>query len=526
MSTPVTTPHGQLHKTYTYIELIDQALNNCPDNIAFVAEDVKLTYRESRNLYGRLRATLRRLGLKKGDGVAILSSNRPESFLATSAVMAEGGFYTALHPRGGLDDHLHVLVDSRVQYLIYDPTSFGEDHIRQLATVETLKSILSLGQSSIAIDILEESFTETPSLEAPVPAMEDLAFLVYTGGTTGKPKGVMHPHRSMAAAMHSKLGALHFPDEVRFLAVAPITHATGLYIYPTLAHEGAVHMLKAFDASAYTRAIEEHRITMLFMVPSMLYMLLDAPSTRTADLSSVKAIAYAASPIAPSRLKEALDLFGPIFEQHYAQSEAPNTLTVLKRRHHQEPELLRSCGRPSPGVELKLLDQENREVDVGEVGEICVRGPMIMDGYWRLPELTAQTLREGWLHTGDLGQRDKNGMIYIVDRMKDMVISGGFNIYPKEVEDVISGIPGVESVSVIGVPDDKWGEAVTAVVVRRPDSQLTREQIIETVRSTKGSIFAPKRVEFVDSLPLTSVGKIDKKVIRNEFWTNQQRAVN
>ncbi len=255
---------------------------------------------------------------------------------------------------------------------------------------------------------------------------------------------------------------------------------------------------------------------------------LDSPARQGADLSSLQLIIYGASPMSPARLIEGIATFGPVFMQLYAQSEAPNTVTVLHQHEHDpvnHPERLASCGTPCVGQQVRLLDEHGQEVPDGEVGEICVRGPLVMQGYWQKPEETAVALREGWLWTGDRARRDADGFLYIVDRSKDMIISGGFNVFPHEVEDVLSQHTAVASAAVVGVPDPKWGEAVRALVVLRPGQAVAAEALISLVRERKGAVYAPKAIDFVDALPVTGLGKLDKKAIRARFWQGQDRSV-
>jgi fatty-acyl-CoA synthase len=279
----------------------------------------------------------------------------------------------------------------------------------------------------------------------------------------------------------------------------------------------------SFDPEAVLRTIEAEKITAIFLVPTMLYVLLDHPLAASTDLSSLQLVLYGASPMSPARLLAAQERLGPIFQQFYAQTEAPNTCTTLRPDEHHG-ERLSSCGRPFMGVDVALLDDDDNPVAPGEVGEICVRSPLVMDGYWKQPEQTAETLRNGWLHTGDMARADDDGFLYIVDRRKDMIISGGFNVYPREVEDVLTTHPAVAMAAVIGVPDDKWGEAVKAIIVRKGDVEA--DELIALVKERKGSVLAPKTVDFVDSLPLTPVGKIDKKPLRAPYWDSGLRQVN
>jgi fatty-acyl-CoA synthase len=260
------------------------------------------------------------------------------------------------------------------------------------------------------------------------------------------------------------------------------------------------------------------------LVPSMLYALMDHPDSRTRDLSSLETVYYGASAINPVRLKEAIERFGPIFAQYYGQSEAPMAITYFAREDHVggDDRRLASCGRPSAFVRTALLDEDGKPVPVGEPGEICVAGPLLAGGYWNLPDETAETFRDGWMHTGDVAREDEDGFWFIVDRTKDMIVTGGFNVFPREVEDVVAQHPAVAQVGVIGTPDEKWGEAVTAIVVLRDGHELTDDvvrEIRDMVKERKGSVQAPKQVIVTDALPLTGLGKPDKKALRAQYWT-------
>ena len=288
--------------------------------------------------------------------------------------------------------------------------------------------------------------------------------------------------------------------------------------------------MQGFTPDLFFDTVEKYKITTTFLVPVMIYTLLSHPRATTADLSSLETLFYGASPMNPARLAEGLEKWGPIFAQFFGQSEAPMVLTYMKKNEHDltKPEHLSSCGRPTPWVPLDLLDEHGQSVKVGESGEICVRGPLCMEGYHHLPEQTAETLVGDWLHTGDVGKFDDDGFLYIVDRKKDMVVTGGFNVFPREVEDVISTHPAVAQVAVVGVPDENWGEAVKAVVVLRSgyegDDALVKE-LQTLVKEAKGSVQAPKSIDIVDALPLSPLGKPDKKTLRERYWGTQERRV-
>jgi fatty-acyl-CoA synthase len=323
-----------------------------------------------------------------------------------------------------------------------------------------------------------------------------------------------------------------WPDEIRFLIATPLSHAAAAVFVPTLQRGGALYVMpRGFTPDGFFDMIETHQITTTFLVPVMIYALLDHPRSKTADLSSLETLFYGASPMSPTRLREGLERWGQIFFQFFGQSEAPMVLTSLKRKEHDlsKPERLASCGRPSPWVHITLLDDDHQPVARGEAGEICVRGPLVMQGYHKLPEQTEAAFAGGWLHTGDIGRLDEEGFLYIVDRKKDMIVTGGFNVFPREIEDVISSLPMVAQVAVIGVPDARWGEAVKAVVVLRPGVEAddaVAEDIKTAVKDAKGSVQAPKSVDVVPRLPLTAVGKPDKKALRAQYWGDRDRRVN
>jgi len=326
----------------------------------------------------------------------------------------------------------------------------------------------------------------------------------------------------------TELADWDWPQAVRFLAMTPITHAAGAMIVAVMSRCGLFVMSKGFEPQRFIDLVERHRITATFLVPTMVYVLLEHPGMAQADLSSLELVIYGASPMSPARLVEAMKRFGPVFMQLYGQSEAPNCITALHKHEHDpenHPERLASCGTPSGPSQVRLLDDDGNEVPVGEVGEICVRGPLVMLGYWNKPEETEKAFRHGWLHTGDMARRDAEGFVYIVDRSKDLIISGGFNVFPREVEDVLTRHPAVAAAAVIGVPDEKWGEAVKAVVVLKAGATVAAEALMALVREHKGPVQAPKSVDFVDALPVTGLGKPDKKVLRARYWSGQQRAV-
>ncbi len=516
-----------LYDGCTVGHLIVRAIERGGERVAFVHGERTITYRQLGERLSGLVQALQARGLSRGDAVATLSGNRPEAFVAGSAANLMGLRATAMHPLGSEDDHAWILQDAGITTLFVDPDGFA-DRARALAARVPGLRLLSLGPGDLADDILAEAACFAPRPLAPQGHVDDVCGLTYTGGTSGRPKGVMSTHRVRVTMALSELAEWDWPGETRFLAMTPITHAAGAVILPVLLRCGTVVIAQGFDPGRFFELVARHRITMTFLVPTMIYRLLDDPGLAHADLSSLEVAVYGAAPMAPARLAEAIRRIGPVFMQLYGQSEAPNAITVLRRHEHdpaRHPGRLASCGRPIGPIQVALLDDDGREVAAGEVGEICVRGPLVMHGYWNRPDETAAALRHGWLHTGDLARRDAEGFLYIVDRSKDMIISGGFNVFPREVEDVLSAHPAVAAAGVIGVPDETWGEAVKAVVVLKPGAQASAAELIALVREHKGPVHAPKSVDFVDALPVTGLGKPDKKALRARYWGGQARAV-
>jgi fatty-acyl-CoA synthase len=478
------------------------------------------------------------LGAGTGTAVGLLSLNRPEVLMIIGAGQTQGYRRTALHPLGSLDDHAYVLNDAGITSLIIDPVPmFVERALGLLEKVPGLKQVLTIGPvpgalAGVAVDLNAEAekYSPKPLVAADLPP-DHIGGMAYTGGTTGKPKGVIGTVQSITTMTTIQLAEWEWPEHPKFLMCTPLSHAGAAFFVPTIVKGGEMVVLSKFDPAEVLRIIEEQKITATMLVPSMIYALMDHPDSHTRDLSSLETVYYGASAMNPVRLAEAIRRFGPIFAQYYGQSEAPMVITYLAKGDHDEKRLT-SCGRPTLFARVALLGEDGHPVKRGEVGEICVSGPLLSGGYWHLPEATAETFRDGWMHTGDLAREDDDGFYYIVDRTKDMIVTGGFNVFPREVEDVVAEHPSVAQVCVIGTPDEKWGEAVTAVVVLRPDAdrsdaavaRMTTE-IQDAVKERKGSVQSPKQVIVVESVPVTALGKPDKKSVRAQFWEGAGRAV-
>lgn len=483
---------------------------------------------ELRDLVSSFIQALESVGVRPGTRVGLLSKNRPEVVFAMVALRVMAACTVPLHPMGSLDDLDYIVGDAQIEVLLFDPEHFERMAGALQARRDCIRHLLALGPSAAGTDIavLAAGFPPAPLRAAAVHG-EHLSRISYSGGTTGLPKGVMLNERTQLATASILLQEWEWPAQIRHLVCAPMSHSGASVLTPVLLKNGSLVVLPGFEPVAVMQAIQDHRITSTLLVPTMIYALLDHPRFAEFDLSSLETVFYGASSISPPRLKEAIERMGPIFFQFYGQSEAPMSVSVLRRAEHDPADLRRlaSCGRPVPWVQAELLDDAGRPVADGEPGEICVRGPLVMKGYKNKPAETEEALRFGWLHTGDIAREDDDGYYTIVDRKKDMIVSGGFNVFPREVEDVLGTHPAVAQCAVIGVPDDKWGESVKAVVVLRPGESAEPEALIALVKDAKGAHYAPKSVDFADAIPLSPLGKPDKKALRAQYWEGAERGV-
>lgn len=521
----------RIHEPPLMVHMLIEGLNRYDERPCLFIGDTVLSYAEVRATASRMHQALKAKGIGIGSRVAILSGNRPEVLTNLAAMQVTGVCGTPLHPLGSLDDHVYVMEDAGIETLVYDPSAFDQRAAELKARLPGLKNLLAFGPSTVGEDYLAlaAGFAAAP-LVAPDIRPDDVTSINYTGGTTGKPKGVMSTARGGAYLTMVQMAEWEFPEELRMLMCTPLSHAAAAFFIPVLQRGGAFYVPRGFTPDLFFDMVEQHRITATMLVPVMIYVLLDSPRAATADLSSLQTIFYGASAMSPARLREGIEKWGHIFYQYFGQSEAPMALANMRKSEHDlsKPERLASCGRPAPWVHLALLDDDNRPVPPGQPGELCVRAPLVMKGYHKLPEQTAEAFSGGWLHTGDIARFDSEGFLYIIDRKKDMVVTGGFNVFPREVEDVISAHPAVAQVAVIGVPDERWGEAVKALVVLKPgvaESESLRDELIACVKEAKGSVQAPKSLDFVSAIPLTPIGKPDKKALRATYWAGAARRV-
>ena len=510
--------------------VLDACAANYGRQEAFVRGDLRLSYTEVMDGIRRTGRALRGLGLEPGDRVAFVMSDSLDLVNIMYGALWAGLTIVPLNARLQLDDHVYMAKDAGARALAFNAYTAERGHgILERADIEFAIATESADVPSRGTLLSDVMAGQDGGPGAPEVDPEFECWIQYTGGTTGFPKGALHSHRTFLTAMLSCAFELDVQPGERHVHCAPLTHSGMAYFLPVWMRGGTNILLHGFDPALLLDTIVREQATSTLMVPTMLYVLLDEASIGDRDLSSLRTLSYGAAPMSRERLEQALDVFGPIFLQGYGQTEAPMQITVLNKRDHllasEHPELLSSCGRPVTISEVRIAGDDLSLVPDGDVGEIVVRGPHVTLGYVNKPEETAEAIRDGWLCTGDLGRRDDDGYIYIVDRKKDMIISGGFNVYPGEVEKALSTHPFVAAACVIGVPDGKWGEAVKAVVVGREGTDPTPEDLIAFVKERKGSVMAPKSVDVVEEIPLTSVGKYDKRALRARYWAGRERAV-
>lgn len=458
-----------------------------------------VSFRDFDRLTDRVGHALLGSGLREGDRVGVLMPNGIDCLVAYYALAKAGLVRVTLNGRETAEDHAYKLGDSGARGLI---------HAAQLVDAGTLDIAVRIDDSQLRS--MMAAGNDTPcqrqrDLDAPYR-------LGYTGGTTGKPKGVTLTTRGELAELSAFL--IDLVPELRagdrFLHAAPIAHASGAFFLPAVARGATSLVMPKFDAQGFLDLAESSGATMSFLVPTMLAMIMEAPGLDRAQCS-LHRICYGASPIAPALLKRAEARFGRVFAQVYGQAESPMVITCLQPEDHDR---IGSCGRPFTFADVAVFDDDDRPLPPGETGEIVCRGPQLMAGYWNRPEATDKAMRNGWLHTGDVGYCDEDGFFYILDRKNDMLISGGFNVYPREVEDVLLGCDGVIEAAVIGLPDDKWGDRIHAVIAGREG--VDPDAVLQQARQQLADYKRPRSIELWPELPKSGANKILRRRVREQ----------
>ncbi|WEH12999.1 AMP-binding protein [Streptomyces sp. VNUA24] len=516
-------------------DFFDRGWRSAPEAVAFVADDRTFTYREIGELSCRIANALANSGVPRETKGAVLAANDPVAWACVLGMWRAGLAWVPVNPANPPEEIRRLLsgFDCEVLFCHEQFVPLVEKLRPDLAG---LRTVVSLGEStdSAAVTTLEAFIADAPAgLPGHTPDPDAVAGIMPTGGTTGAPKGVMNTHRGLGVSVvHQMLAASYPADEpVVNLAAAPMTHTAGLLTLPCAARGGTVVVMSRPDPLKLLDLIERHRVTELFLPPTVIYRLLEIPGIERRDFSSLKYLMYGSAPMSTEKLRRAIEVFGPVLFQGYGQTEAPSGIAFLRPEEHftdgriADDARLSAAGRPAPLVRVEILDGDGRILPTGEPGEICVRGDLVMKGYYKDPVRTAETIVDGWLHTGDIGHLDHEGFLHITDRKKDMIISGGFNVYPSEVEQIIWRHPAVQDCAVVGAPHPDWGEAVTAVVELNEGEELTEADLIAYCRARLGGIRTPKRVEFVTELPRSPNGKVLKKDVRAPFWRDHERRI-
>lgn len=512
--------------------LFKKAGRTYASRLAIRHDGQETTYGELDARTDSLASGLRSLGLRPQDRMVIWSHNRPELvellISGWKANLIVVPVNVRLHPR----EVAFIAANCRAQALVYDGTL--------AQAVRSIADELPAGLACIQIGgpvLGARSFEEI--LASRQGAVEDaaddeLAWLFYTSGTTGKPKGAMLTHRNLTAmVMNCLADVCSFQPEDVVLHVAPLTHGSGMFLLPALAR-GSLNVIShhaSFEPAQIFELIAGQRVNVIaFLAPTMIAKLIADPDLSRHNLSSLRCAPYGGGPMYVEQIKKAIDVLGPIWVQIYGQGETPMTAAYLRSHEHRYDteefeRRLGSAGITRTDMELRILGSDGQEQAAGHLGEIAVRGPTVMKGYWEDPAPTAAALRNGWLHTGDIGYMDDGGYVYIVDRAKEMIISGGNNVYPREVEEVLLTHPDILEAAVVGIPDPYWGESVHAVIATRSGAGVTEQEVIEHCRASLASYKKPRSVEFVRELPKSAYGKVLKRELRQKYWAGHDRQV-
>lgn len=493
--------------------------------LTFLRTNETVSYEELDKKSNNVASYFYKAGIKKGDTVVILIPNSIEYVIFSLGIIKCGATMIPLGEKIGNKELTFVLSDSRAKAVVVGTQIHGETVISYMKETQ--------GENGIAIGIpgtdlhYPEGFhvynwendIEDVTSELIEASPDDLAGVFYSGGTTGFPKGIMHSQRSLGATLVANSIENAIDDRDRVFLGTPLPHAAGLFVWRSFITGAHVYISDKFDPEEFLNTVQANRITTTYMVPTVLYRVIDLGKEGTYDVTSLRTIHYGASPIDTERLKEAFDMFGPILKQHYGQTECPNMISRLTKSdhywaYHNDPKALKSTGKACLFTQVRLLDDDGNEASRGE---IVVKAPYLTIGYFNRPDLTEATFRDGWAYTGDIGEMDENGFLYIVDRKKDMIISGGMNVYSIEVENVINEHPAVAMSACVGVSDPEWGEIVTVFVVLKKEEFCSEKELIDFCKARTSKYMVPKKIYFRESFPFTAIGKIDKKELKGSL---------
>ncbi|MFJ3891394.1 class I adenylate-forming enzyme family protein [Streptomyces rubrogriseus] len=513
-------------------DLFDRGWKIAPDSVAYVKGERTWTYDEAGRRSCAIAHRLLAQGFPSGSKFGVLAPNDPEGWIIVLGLWRAGMVWIPMNPASPPETLANLFTGFDGDGIFFHE-SLAEKFAAMQESAGTEMFSLAFGPTRPGLpglaEWIEDACDHRPELEADP---DDVVAIFPTGGTTGSPKGVMNTHRSFSITFaHILLAFPYEPDRPPVnLAAAPLTHSSGMLSLVTSAQGGKVVVLERAEPRAILQAIEDHSVTEVFLPPTVIYRLLEQPDLTERDLSSLRYLIYSSAPMSVEKLKKALTVFGPVLTESYGQVEAFAGISFLQPSEHFQDGVprtdgrLASCGRPYPFVRVEIR-RDGQTMRAHETGEICVKGDLVMKGYYGNPEATAEALKDGWLHTGDVGHMDEHGYLYITDRAKDVVISGGLNVYPTEVEQVLWSHAAVQDCAVVGAPHPDWGEELVAVVELNDGMSVSAKELIALCKRRLGSYKAPKRVEFVGDLPRSVNGKVLRREVRQSFWRGHERSI-
>lgn len=511
--------------------LVSRAASWYKNKTAVVCAGEQRTFIEIDENANRFANGLASLGLVKGDRVGLYADNSVEYFEAIFGLFKSGIVGVGVNTMLSAGEVVHIINDSGSKVVVTSSRVAGalSSMISNLPTAEHCICIGDAPEGMVEYHDFIKGRSSTPP--AAKLKEDDLAQLFYTGGTTGVPKGAMITQRVvMNVLMSMQADFCHITQWDVVLSPGSLAHANGYYSLLSFIQGAKLFIPEGYNPPDILSTIEREKVTVLPGFPVTLNRLIDYRDIKKFNLNSLRLITYGASPMPTEKLRKALEIFGSKLAQGYGQAEALMTITYLSPQDHafalaERPERLLSCGRPYMTQEVRIVDEKGKDVPFGETGQVLTRGAVCMPGYWNNRKATAKTIKGGWVHTGDIGWMDEEGYVYLVDRKKDIIISGGENIYAREVEDVLNSHPAVAEAAVIGVPDEAWGEAVKGIVALKPGMAATSQEIIEFCKERLSSYKKPKSVDFLPELPKTAAGKISKKDLREPYWSGRERKI-
>jgi fatty-acyl-CoA synthase len=503
-------------------DFLDKGASLGPDAPCLTMGGRTRTYRNVQRLSWSIARALSRSGVRPGDKVAVLSANDPVAFCCVFGIARAGAVWCPVNPRNEAAENRELLDLFDCSCLIFQ-SAFAPLVAQIAADLPKLTTLVCLDQDIPGTISFSTWLNGDPGEPWQAGPAGDVAMIAGTGGTTGKPKGVMLTGHNIETMTALTLMSYPFGGRPVYLALAPLTHAAGVLCFPIMTLGGEIVVMPAPDLTEFLSLIGRHRVTHAFLPPTLIYLLLDHPGLSAADLSSLQCLWYGAAPMSAARLEQAIGAIGPVMGQLFGQTEAPMMISTMAPKDHLHAdgtlarERFASAGRPTPLVTVAIMDEHGNLLLAGQRGEIVARGPLVMAGYYKDLAATAEASRHGWHHTGDIGYLDPDNYLYIVDRAKDMIITGGFNVYSAEVEQAVLAHPAVLDCAVVGLPDDKWGERVTVVVQAHPGHEVPGDDLRAFVKGRLGSVKTPKQVEVWSDLPRSKVGKVLKSEVRSRL---------